>query len=143
LASGSDFSLAYDNTNKIATLIPQQGVWANGTYTITLNNSTTNGIKDLAGNALQPTSGPAQFVIQLTSTVASNWQNPANKYDVDLNGSVAARDVLIIINDLNNNSINGVPLGSNGLIPANTPIPHTIADTMLNPPLFFPDVDGN
>jgi hypothetical protein len=81
--------------------VPLQGIWTNGTYTITLNNS-TNSIKDLAGNALQPNNanGVTQFVIQQVDTAPSPWQNPHNKYDVNNDGIVSGLDALQIINRL-------------------------------------------
>ncbi len=101
LTPNVDYTLAYDSTNKIASLLPVVGVWTNATYTITLNNS-TQAIKDLAGNLLQandPT-GITQFSIQLSDTATSSWQNPRNKFDVNDDGIVAGLDVLLLINRL-------------------------------------------
>jgi hypothetical protein len=117
LVPGVDYLLAYDNTNKIATLFPTQGVWTNGVYTITLDNS-AQAIKDQAGNNLQPNeaSGVTQFVVELAATAVSSWQNPRNRYDVDDNGMVAGLDVLLIINRL-------LPPGQIGPLPAVPVVP--------------------
>ena len=112
LIAGTDFTMAYDTTSKLVQLIPTIGVWSNGTYTITLNNS-TNPIRDKAavtsgasvvGNPLQPNdpSGATQFVIQLSTTAPSTWQNPVNKFDVNNSGFVSGIDALLIINRLLN-----------------------------------------
>ncbi len=97
-----DYTLEYENTSNIVLVTPVAGVWTNATYTINVNNSTATGIKDLVGNKLQPneSSGVTQFVIQLTDTATSTWQNPVNKYDVNGDGNVYPLDVLIIINRL-------------------------------------------
>ena len=101
LEPGIEYTLSYDSTQKIVTLVPVEGVWINGTYTIVINNS-SQPIRDLAGNNLQPNeaNGSTQFTIQLTDTATSTWQNPANKYDVNADGIVSGLDVLLIINRL-------------------------------------------
>jgi hypothetical protein len=94
-----DYTLEYENTSNIVLVTPVAGVWVNATYTINVTNSAA-GIKDRAGNNLQPNeaSGATKFVIQLTDTATSSWQNPNNKYDVNGDGSVFALDALVIIN---------------------------------------------
>jgi len=101
LEPGIEYTLSYDSTQKIVTLVPVQGVWVNGTYTIVMNNS-SQPIRDLAGNNLlaNEANGSTQFTIQLTDTATSTWQNPANKYDVNADGIVSGLDVLQIINRL-------------------------------------------
>ncbi len=95
-----DYTLQYETTSNVVLVTPAAGVWTNATYTINVNNSATDGIKDLAGNPLQPnnSSGATQFVIQLTDTATSSWQNPTNKYDVNGDGYVYPLDALIVIN---------------------------------------------
>ncbi len=109
LIPGTDYTLNYDNTNKIAQLIPPQGVWADGTYTIKLNNSnSTAPIQDLAGNGLRPNAdappgggpAPTQFVIQQVATAVPAWQNPINRFDVNNDGFISGIDALLIIDSL-------------------------------------------
>ncbi len=105
LTPNVDYVLAYDSNNKIARLIPAQGLWINGLYTIQLNR-TTDPIQDLALNALQANYNPAggepqtRFVIEITDTIVSGWQNPTNRYDVTGEGVVNTRDLLVLINHL-------------------------------------------
>src|SRR5262249_3126078 len=77
--TGADCALSYENTNKSAQLIPKEGVWASGTYKITLNNSAVDGIKDLAGNPLQPAGDFPPFTIQLNTAATSPFQNATNR----------------------------------------------------------------
>src|SRR5262249_50307805 len=102
LVPGVDFTLSYDPTNSIATLLPPSGVWSTGTYTITLDNSAATGIKDIAGNLLQgnQSNGSTSFTIQLADKAPSNWQNQANRLDVNNDGIVSGTDAIIIINRL-------------------------------------------
>ncbi|MBI3836875.1 MAG: hypothetical protein HY288_02930, partial [Planctomycetia bacterium] len=144
LVAGSAFTLSYDSTNKLAKLIPPTGVWANGTYTITLDNSIT----DLANNNLQANQPPiTQFTIQLSDSAPSKFQNPKNRFDVyphpvGQEGKITPQDLLIVINDLlrgtieSVNGVGGFPLGANGLIPSNATISPFPDDN-------YPDVDGN
>jgi hypothetical protein len=55
LQENIDYTFSFDTTNSIIRLTPLAGVWASKhTYTITLDNSATTGIQDIAGNALRP-----------------------------------------------------------------------------------------
>ena len=105
-------------------------VIANREPLLTLDNS-TQPIKDLAGNNLQPndSSGVTQFLIQLSSTPPSTWQNPNNRLDVNNDGIVSAADAIIIINRLIKPTYPTDFPG--GVIPAGTPAPPYI------------DVDGD
>jgi Dockerin type I domain/Right handed beta helix region/Bacterial pre-peptidase C-terminal domain len=98
----SDFTVGFDDTNMIVRLVPTQGSWSYGTYTITLDRSATKGIKDTAGNLLQPndSTGATQFVIQETATAISPWQNQLNPFDVNGVGGVSGLDALLVINRL-------------------------------------------
>ncbi len=128
LVGGTDYSLSYDPTNNIAQLIPPQGVWADGTYVITLNNTnSTNPIKDLAGNGLAPNdaTGVTQFVIQQTAVAAASWQNPVNKFDVNNDGFISGIDALLIIDSL-------ITQG-----------PRPLPGTPTVPPDFYYDVNGD
>lgn len=58
---------------------------------------------------------------------ASAWQNPANRYDVTGNGSVAPRDALYLINELNQNGSRELPVRT--------------ASQAAEPPFF--DVNGD
>jgi hypothetical protein len=123
LVAGTDFTLSYDTTNKIANLLPVQGIWSTGTYVITLDNSAATGIKDVAGNVLQgnQSNGTTVFTIQLSDTAPSNWQNPVNRLDVNNDGLISGSDAIIIINRLIKPSYpTDFPLG---VIPAGTPAP--------------------
>ncbi len=64
LVQGVDYQFNYDRTNNRILLVPLAGVFAPGTYAVTLDNA---GIRDIAGNALQSnnTSGDTQFRIFL------------------------------------------------------------------------------
>jgi hypothetical protein len=98
LVPNFDYSLSYDTNNKFARFIPAQGIWINGIYTITLDNG-ADGIKDVAGNVLQANVPPdTRFVIELTDSIVSPWQNPANKFDVNADGRVSTSDLLVVIN---------------------------------------------
>ncbi len=123
-----DYTLAFDTNNKIARLIPADGVWINGIYEITLDNSVAP-IKDLAGNLLQANQPPAtKFTVELTDTVVSSWQNPVNKYDVNNDGFVHALDALIVINRL--------LAGLGGVLPPTPVVPPYIdvsGDGILSP----------
>ena len=101
LVVGTDYTLGYDSTNNILRIVPSTAVWATGVYTITLNNS-TDPIKDLVGNALQPNNnaGTTQFVVQISNTAVSAWQNPVNKYNVNNDNLISPNDALIVINKL-------------------------------------------
>ncbi len=116
LTMGVDFTIALDNTNAILRLTPSTAVWASGTYTITLDNSVSP-IKDLVGNPLQANnnSGSTQFVVQISNTTVSPWQNPTNKYDVNADGLISPSDALVIINKL--------LLGQTGALASPTPYP--------------------
>ncbi len=110
LVPNLDYGLAYDTNSKIVHLVPAQGLWINGTYTINLDR-TANGIKDLAGNVLQENTPPeTKFVIDLTDTIVSGWQNPTNKYDVNNNGAVNGQDLIILINRILMNQGGPLPL---------------------------------
>ena len=115
LTPNVDYVLAYDSNNKIARLIPSQGLWINGLYEIQLNNS-TDPIQDLAQNALQPNYNPSggaaqtRFVIQLTDAIQSDWQNPSNRFDVSGDGLVTTRDLLILIDNLIRDGSHSLPL---------------------------------
>jgi hypothetical protein len=128
LTPGEDFSLAYDSNSDVARLIPADGVWINGVYTITLDNSVSP-IKDLAGNALQPNEPPlTQFVVELTDTVSSAWQNPLNRFDVNADGTVTGLDVLMIINRLLAGQIGPLPI-----VPDVPPYLDVSGDSNLSP----------
>ncbi len=99
LVPGVDFAMAYDTNSRIARLVPSQGVWINGIYTIRLVNSGERPISDLAGNALQANAPPeTRFIVNLTDTIASPWQNPNNPADVNYDGRVNGSDLLLLIN---------------------------------------------
>jgi len=99
LQSGLDYLLSYDTNSRIARLIPAQGVWINGVYQITLVNTGDNPIADIAGNFLQANAPPAtRFIVNLTDTIASPWQNPNNPVDVNDDGRVNGSDLLLLIN---------------------------------------------
>ncbi len=118
LVAGKDFTVALDTTNTIARIIPVQGQWSYATYTITLaNGAAPLAIKDKVGNSLQANdaSGATQFVIQLSETAVSPWQNSTNQFDVNGSGSISGIDALLIINRLLN--------GQSGPISAATPVP--------------------
>ncbi len=116
LTPGVDFVLAYDNNSKIARLLPADGLWINGTYTILVANSGTAAIKDLANNELQPNYFPVglepqtRFVVQLTDSIASPWQNPTNPYDVNADGRVSGQDVLWLVNAILTGQSGPLPL---------------------------------
>ena len=58
LSEGVDYRFGYDTTANIIRLTPLTGVWpSDSTYEIRLDNSLASGIRDLAGNALQPNLG--------------------------------------------------------------------------------------
>ncbi len=115
LTPGVDYFLAFDTNSKIAKILPSQGVWANGTYQINLDNSSIQPIKDLANNVLQPNepSGATQFIVQFTDQLISPWQNPANKFDVNNDGHVSGLDALLIINRLLAGQGGVLPLAAN------------------------------
>lgn len=118
LVPDTDYTLAYDATNKIARIVPIQGVWGYATYTILLANATSGSpIKDLAGNDLRANdaSQATKFVIQQSETPVSPWQNQTNKFDVNANGVVNGLDALLVINRL--------LLGQVGTILPGTPAP--------------------
>lgn len=100
LTKNFDYTLSYDTNAGVVRLLPAQGLWINGIYTITLNNANGNNpIKDLAGNSLQANAPPdTRFVIELTDKIVSPWQNPNNPFDVNNNGSVTGADLLILVN---------------------------------------------
>jgi hypothetical protein len=112
-----DYTVGFDDTNMIARLVAASGLWSYGTYTITLDRSATTGIKDVAGNLLQPnnSTGATQFVIQETPTAISPWQNQLNPFDVNASGSVSGLDALLVINRL--------LLGQSGPLPAVVSVP--------------------
>ncbi len=112
LVAGLDYLLSYDTNSRIARLIPAQGLWINGIYEITLINTGANAIKDIAGNALQnnTTDGVAKFVVNLTDTIASPWQNPENPVDVNDDGRVNGSDLLLLINRILLNQGGQLPL---------------------------------
>jgi hypothetical protein len=72
-----DYVFTYDALNNIARFIPTQGIWTSGSYFIRLNNNPIEnplltppaGIKDLAGNVLQPNevTGLTQFGIEIVN----------------------------------------------------------------------------
>ena len=154
LTPNVDYLMAYDTNSKIVSLIPAQGIWINGTYTITLSNvGSANPIKDRANNALQANEPPnTRFVIQLTDSIVSPWQNPTNKYDVNNDGIVAGLDLLLIINRILAGQIGPLPLvavvppyidvsgdGSLSLVDAIQEINHILANTPPPPaPLAAP-----
>ena len=131
-----DYTIGIETTDDIVLVTPAEGVWINGTYTITIDNS-DEGIKDLAGdnldlpaNNLQPNrpSGLTQFIIELTDTPVSSWQNPENPLDVNADGFVSGLDALLIINRL--------LLGMAGPLPAIPIVPpfiDTTGDGSLSP----------
>lgn len=105
-----DYTLAYDTNSDIARLIPAQGIWLNGVYTITLNNGTAP-IKDLAGNSIQANEPPdTHFVIELTDNISSGWQNPDNKFDVNADGKVSTSDLLAIVNSILTDGLRTLPV---------------------------------
>jgi hypothetical protein len=53
LVQGIDFIYSYNPVTNQISFEPLTGFFSSGTYVFTVNNSTANGIKDLAGNALQ------------------------------------------------------------------------------------------
>ncbi len=123
ITSPNSYTFNYDPTNNLVTLTAAAGVFADGTYVITLNNSSSGGIKDLAGNPLQPnnsTTGATTFTINLLATApADGWKNPNGPFDaqgdsVDVNGDgqVNPLDALVLINALN------LDLFPGGLLPA-------------------------
>ena len=72
LTPGFDYSFVYDNNNHIIRLIAASGIWQNGSvYDISIDNGvnfdplqpsrTPTGIKDLAGNDLQPNSASGPY----------------------------------------------------------------------------------
>ncbi|MEX0978350.1 MAG: dockerin type I domain-containing protein, partial [Pirellulales bacterium] len=145
LTPNFDYVMAYDTNSKIVRFIPAQGIWINGTYTISLDNvnNSADPIKDLADNALQANEPPAtQFVIQLTDSIVSPWQNPINRFDVNADGIVAGLDLLLIINRILAGQTGPLPLvavvppyidvsgdGSLSLVDAINVINHILANT--------------
>jgi len=112
LVAGLDYVLSYDTNSRIARLIPAQGLWINGIYEITLINVGINAIKDIAGNVLQnnTTDGVVKFVVNLTDTITSPWQNPNNPVDVNDDGRVNGSDLLLLINRILLNQGGQLPL---------------------------------
>jgi len=133
LVPGTDFTVTYDATNKIIRLVPTAGVWDYASYAINLaNGASASPIRDLVGNPLRANEASpslaTKFVIQLSETPISPWQNQNNQYDVNANGAVNGVDALLIINRL--------LLGQGGPIPQATPAPPYIdvnGDGILSP----------
>lgn len=81
LVEGVDYSFSFDATNNIIRLTPLGGLWPlSRTYRITLDNSVTNGIRDLAGNILaaNQTDGQHYYTIFLGSAV--DWGDLPQSY---------------------------------------------------------------
>lgn len=111
LTAGLDYLLSYDTNSRVARLVPTQGVWINGIYQITLVRTGENPIADVAGNALQANAPPTtQFVVNLTDTIVSPWQNPDNPVDVNDDGRVNGSDLLLLINRILLNQGGQLPL---------------------------------
>ncbi len=127
-----NYLFSYDATNDVARFTAAAGVWIPGTYTITVNNAATGGVKDLAGNPLAPnnSSGTTAFTITVAASGTSPWQNPVNPMDVNDDGSVSPLDALIDINALNQNLFPGGILPS----PATAPPYYDVnGDGLLTP----------
>lgn len=103
LQQGVDYLFSYDTTNNVARFNAAAGIFTPGTYVITVNNQVAAGIRDVAGNLLNPNqaAGDVKFTIALDVTPASPWQNPNNALDVNDSGFVSGLDALLIINALN------------------------------------------
>lgn len=72
LVDGTDYVFSYDRTNNKIIMRPTAGIWPlNRNYRITLDNTGTDGIKDLAGNLLQPNrlNGTAVYEIFLGTAI--------------------------------------------------------------------------
>jgi hypothetical protein len=137
LVEGTDYLFSYDATDHVAHFTAIQGIWLSGTYTITLDNSGSNAITDLAGNLLKPnnTSGTTLFTIVLSSTPIAPWQNPTNALDVNADGIVDTLDALIVINSLN----------SLGIL-APLPSPASAPAQLINPAtntIYYVDTNGD
>jgi hypothetical protein len=98
---------------------------ANGTFTYTnLSNSTVGATDTFTYRAIDKDgrSQPATVTITL---IGSTLQNPNNRLDVNADGSVSAIDALRVVNLLNRQNSNSIPIRD------------------LPPPPDFFDVDGN
>jgi hypothetical protein len=80
LVNGTDYVFSYDSTNNKIILRPTGGIWPlNTNYKITLNNSAT-GIKDLAGNLLQPDRVNGTVVYEIFLGTAVDYGDAPNSY---------------------------------------------------------------
>jgi len=76
---------------------------------------------------------PQALTVPFAITVAANprpWRNPVNVLDVNLDGFVAPRDVLVIVNQLNSRAL----LDAQGRLPAVRPV---------MPAVYYYDVNGD
>jgi hypothetical protein len=111
----TDFIFSYDTTNDTVRLQAAAGIFADGTYTIRFNNTTT-GIRDLANNPLRPNQadGTVQFTISISASALAPWQNPGNyqyaTLDVNNSGFVSAIDAGIVYDYIKHNGIGALPL---------------------------------
>ncbi|WP_417395854.1 Calx-beta domain-containing protein [Gimesia chilikensis] len=81
LVEGIDYIFSYNSNTNQATFTAAAGVFSLDTlYTIDVDNSTTNAVKDLAGNVLQPnqTDGSTSFTILVSDGVNAP---PINHFD--------------------------------------------------------------
>lgn len=67
LVDGVDYRFSYNANDNIIILTPLAGIWLPGPYLVTLNRTPGVGIRDVAGNMLQPNqiSGETRFTIIL------------------------------------------------------------------------------
>jgi len=90
LVDGVDYTFNYDAVNNIARFVHVSGLWAQGnTYTITLNNSATGGIKDMGGNPLLPNelTGVTEYIIQLEALDFGDAPDPSYPTLISSNGA--------------------------------------------------------
>jgi hypothetical protein len=90
LVDGVDYTFNYDAVNNIARFVHVSGLWAQGnSYSITLNNTATGGIKDMGGNPLLPNelSGITEYVIQLEALDFGDAPDPSYPTLISSNGA--------------------------------------------------------
>lgn len=74
---GVDYFFNYDSLNNIARFAAAQGIWTEGEYVISVDN-TTNGVFDIAGNAIKPNNldGETEFVVRLATADFGDAPDP-------------------------------------------------------------------
>jgi hypothetical protein len=82
LVLGTDYSFVYNPNTDEASFFPASGTWIDGDYVITVDNSAATGVKDVAGNRIQPNRADGSTTFNITIGTPYDYSDAPASYPI-------------------------------------------------------------